>query len=143
MFGSLAAADLFNRGSTSFPCPGRPEGEDDETLSSRPLCLMVLSNKLCAGLNVYERRARERARETENKNSWPNWFILSHDGISLQTYVFTRMPKQKKNICLVCLNVYTSINSQTVNALRMTAFVCVCLCVWYACLWVGYVTGRQ
>lgn len=53
------------------------------------------------------------------------------------------MPKQKKNICLVCLHVFTSIKSQTVNALRMTAFVCVCLCVWYACLWVGYVTGRQ
>lgn len=67
MFGSLAAADLFNRGSTSFPCPERPEGKDDETLSCRPLCLMCLSNKLCVGLNVYERRARERERETEKK----------------------------------------------------------------------------
>lgn len=136
MFGSLAAADLFNRGGTSFPCPERPKDKVDETLSCRPLCLMCLSNKLCAGLNVYERRARERARETEKifflakwVYSVACWYHLANIHIYMNAWA-------KNNVCLICLNVYPSINSQSVNSLRMTAFVCVSVCGMHVCGWV-------
>lgn len=47
----------------------------------------------------------------------------------------------KNNVCIICLNVDPSINSQSVNSLGMTAYVCMCVCVWYVC--VGGLCDRQ
>lgn len=127
MFGSLAAADLFNRGSTSFPRPQRPQGKDEETLSCRPLCLTCLSNKLCAGLSVYERRARGRARETEKGISPPNGFILSHVGVTLETHIFTEMPERKTMFVLFVLTYI--LDKFTVCKLTADDGICVCVCV--------------
>lgn len=105
-----------------------------------PSCLMVpVKQTVCGTECIRKKGKRERGREgRKTKILGLHWFILSRDGIGLQTYTYLRECLSKKEcICLVCLNVYPSINSQTVNALAMTPFLCV------ACVFVGGLRDRQ